>query len=300
MLRSGLQFLVSALIASTAPAPGGGAALATIPKYEHVVVVVMENHQLAQVIGHPAAPYLTSLARQGANFTNSHGIGHPSQPNYLALFSGSTQGVLSDRCPQTFATENNLGAQLIAAGFSFIGFSEGLPVPGFTGCKAGHYARKHNPWVNFASVPAPSNQPYTAFPADFETLPTLSFVIPDMVNDMHDSSVKVGDAWLAAHVDAYAQWAKTHNSLLIVTFDEDDYATVSNLIPTVMVGANIVPGDYAEEINHYRVLATLENMFKLAPLTPAAPITAAFAAAIYVEPPAAPGPAGEPGRSIVR
>ena len=275
MFRSALRLLAVAMTASAVAAPAIGA----IPRFEHVVVVVMENHRLAQVVGNPAAPYINALARQGANFTNAHAIGHPSQPNYLALFSGSTQGVLTDRCPQTFATENNLGAQLIAAGFSFTGFSEGLPSPGFTGCKAGNYVRKHNPWVNFATVPVQSNQPYTAFPADFETLPALSFVIPDMVNDMHDSSVNVGDRWLGEHVDAYAQWAKTHNSLLILTFDEDDYATFANLIPTIMVGANIVAGDYTEEINHYRVLATIENMFGLAPLTPAAPISTPFASA---------------------
>jgi acid phosphatase len=39
---------------------------------------------------------------------------------------------------------------------------------------------------------------------------------------MHDCPVSTGDSWARSHLDAYAQWAKTRNSLLIVTFDEDD------------------------------------------------------------------------------
>ena len=73
-------------------------------------------------------PYFNSLAGQGAKFTKSFGVTHPSQPNYIALFSGSTQGVTSDSCPQNYTGKNNLGAQLIAAGLTFKGYSETMPV----------------------------------------------------------------------------------------------------------------------------------------------------------------------------
>jgi acid phosphatase len=248
---------------------------AQAPRYDHVLVVVMENHGLAQVVGNPSAPYITELAHQGAEFTNSHGIAHPSQPNYLALFSGSTQGIVSDSCPHSFAGDN-LGAQLAAAGLSFIGYSESMPSAGFTGCVAGSYARKHNPWVNFANVPASANQPFSAFPADFAALPSVAFIVPNLLNDMHDGSVANGDAWLKTNIDAYAQWAKTHNSLLILTFDESDYLTSSNLVPTVLAGAGIVPGTYNEPINHYNILSTVESIFGLPGLTSAPPIVDAF------------------------
>ena len=124
-----------------------------VPVPDHVVIVVEENHSYAEIIGSAAAPYINSLAQQGALFTASHGVTHPSEPNYLALFSGSTQGVTDDSCPHTFSTAN-LGSELIAAGGSFIGYSEDLPAPGSTVCTSGAYARKHNPWVNFStSVP---------------------------------------------------------------------------------------------------------------------------------------------------
>src|SRR5689334_19461823 len=73
-----------------------------LPRPDHVVIVIEENHGYDQIIGASAAPYINRLARQGALFTAAHGITHPSQPNYLALFSGSTQGVHDDSCPHTF------------------------------------------------------------------------------------------------------------------------------------------------------------------------------------------------------
>lgn len=248
---------------------------AQVPRYDHVLIVVLENHGLAQIVGNAKAPYITGLAHQGAEFTNSHGIAHPSQPNYLALFSGSTQGVDDDSCPHTFAGDN-LGAQLASAGLSFAGYSEGLPTPGYSSCATGEYVRKHNPWVDFSNVPDSANLPFSAFPADFSALPTVAFVVPDLANDMHDGSVAAGDAWLKSNIDAYARWAQTHDSLLILTFDEDNGLTLSNLVPTILVGAGIRPGTYNEPVNHYSMLATVESIFGLPRLTTALPVTDVF------------------------
>jgi phosphatidylinositol-3-phosphatase len=162
-------------------------------------------------------------------------VTHPSQPNYLALFSGSTQGIISDSCPHTFSTAN-LGQELIGAGLGFAGYSESMPSAGYPGCTSGTYARKHNPWVNFTNVPSADNLTFAAFPSNFASLPTLSFVVPNLQDDMHDGTVAQGDTWLHNNIDGYAQWAKTHNSLLVVTWDEDDNSS-ANHIPTGTPGA---------------------------------------------------------------
>src|SRR5262249_23321585 len=148
------------------------------------------------------APYINSLANSGALFTQSFGVTHPSQPNYLALFSGSTQGTIDDSCPHTFGPPD-LGGQLIAAGKTFGGYSESMPSVGYTGCVYPSalnplYARKHNPWVNFTDVPSSNNMPFTSFPssANFSSLPTISFVVPNQQNDMHDGTISQGDTWL--------------------------------------------------------------------------------------------------------
>src|SRR3954467_14731906 len=91
------------------------AAAAAIPRPDHVVIVVEENHGYSDIIGKSAAPYINSLANKGASFTDFHGVGHPSQPNYLAMFSGSMQGVTSDATPPPINAPN-LASGLIAAG----------------------------------------------------------------------------------------------------------------------------------------------------------------------------------------
>ncbi len=248
-------------------------AATVVPAFDHVVVVVMENKAYSQIKNSSSAPYINSLMAQGASFTNSHAVTHPSEPNYIALFSGSTQGVNNDNCPLSF-NQPNLGRQLLDAGFTIAAYSEDLPSVGFTGCTSAKYARKHAPWTNFTNFPHNRELPFSAFPnSDFAALPTVSFVVPNLCNDMHDCSIGTGDGWLQSHINAYAQWAKTHNSLLILTWDEDDNSA-SNQIVTVFVGAKVLPGNYGESVNHYSILHTIESMYGLTALgTAAAPIT---------------------------
>jgi hypothetical protein len=221
----------------------------------------MENHSYSDIIGNTAAPYINSLRAAGRNFTDSHAVAHPSEPNWLALFAGTTENIADDSCPHTFNSAN-LGSGLLASGQTFVGYSESMPFDGYTGCVSGNYARKHNPWVNYGNVPASSNLTFAAFPANYSQLPTVAFVAPDLCNDMHDCSIATGDAWLLTRFDAYVQWAKTHNSLLILTFDEDQGGnTPTNQIPTIFVGPMVRPGDDGTRIDHYTVLRTLEDMY---------------------------------------
>src|SRR6185436_15730381 len=110
------------------------------------------------------------------------------------------------------------------------------------------------------------NRAFTAFPtnfapATFAALPTVSFVIPNQLHDMHDGSRKEGDDWLRDNLDAYAKWARTNNSLLIVTWDEDDFNGV-NQIPTVFYGAGLRDGTVTGGTwTHHNLLRTLEDMY---------------------------------------
>ena len=227
----------------------------------HVVLVIMENHAPSQIIGSADAPYINALAKSGAFFAQSFAVTHPSQPNYLALFSGSTHGIMDDRCPLTLEG-TNLAQQLMDAGKTFVGYSEGLPSVGFTGCSASpSYARKHAPWVNFPGLPASTNQPMKAFPSfRFSGLPTVAIVVPNLQHDMHDGSVAEGDTWLQSNLNRYVQWSMSHNALLIVTWDEDDTHN-GNRITTIFHGPMVKPGSYDTRITHYDVLRTIEAMF---------------------------------------
>ncbi|MCW2717087.1 MAG: hypothetical protein JWR81_909 [Pseudonocardia sp.] len=273
---------------------------AAVPTPDHVVVVVEENEDASAIIGNKAAPYLTSLAARSATFTHARAETHPSQPNYMALFSGGQQGVSDDSCVGRLSAPN-LGSELLAAGKSFVGYSEDLPRAGFTGCTSGRYAQKHSPWTAFADIPAASNQPWTAWPADYAQLPTVSWVTPNLCDDMHDCGVASGDRWLEANLAGYLSWAATHNSWLIVTWDEASDSSPDNGIATMVAGAGVRPGRYAEQIDHYSLLRTIENAYGLQPLGDSAtaePITdiwapAASSAAGRSGPTVAPAPAGD-------
>lgn len=271
LLAAVLAALVVMTLGATAASPAASVA-PRVPRFDHIVVVIMENHGYSQIIGSRSAPYTNALARHGALFANSVADYHPSQPNYLALFSGSPQGVHGDACPNTYRTPN-LARSLLNARLSFSGYSEGLPRTGWLGCSSGAYARKHNPWSNFANVPAAYNRPLTAFPADYRRLPTVSFVIPNLVNDMHDGSVLTGDRWLQRYLGRYAAWARSHRSLLVLTWDEDDFGP-TNRIATVFYGANVKVGAYRERIDHYRVLRTIEDAYRLRPVGNSARVAA--------------------------
>jgi hypothetical protein len=220
-----------------------------LPLFDHVVVVIMENHSFDQIVGPNRAPFINSLGRSGALFANAFAVAHPSQPNYIALFSGSTHGV-SDNKDHTFNAPTLTGA-LAKAGKSFIGYVE-ADTP-----------RSIKPWESFVNARG-TERNLSEFPDDFTRLPTVSFVIPGLDHDMHDGSVRDGDSWLKAHFGTYAEWAKNNNSLLIVTFDEDDNDS-ENHIPTIIYGAHVRPGRYSERITHYSVLSTILAVYNLPP-----------------------------------
>ncbi len=248
---------------ATSTAPATTSSATGLPRAEHVVVVIEENHAADAIVGNADAPYINSLVATGAQLTDSHGTTHPSQPNYFELFSGGTQGVKGDECPAHGApfSAANLATSLVAAHGSFAGYSEDLPATGSTVCTAGGYARKHNPWSSFTNVAAGANRPFTAFPqGNYNKLPTVSFVVPNLANDMHDGTVAQADTWLKDNLDGYRRWAATHHSLLVVTWDEDDF-TRTNHILTVLVGAMVKPGvTSGQHVTHDEVLRTIEDL----------------------------------------
>ncbi|MFD7199678.1 alkaline phosphatase family protein [Streptomyces sp. NPDC059893] len=272
LFRRGRTAVLASAFALTAAAValwsgvGGSSAQAAagVPTPDHTVVVVFENHAYNQVIGSSSAPYINSLKTNGAGLSASYALTHPSQPNYFALFSGATQGITDDSCyTPGFSSQPNLASELIAAGKTWGSYNEGLPSQGSTTCSSGDYARKHNPWFGFSNVPTSTAKTFAQFPSDYSTLPQVSFVVPDLCSDMHDCSVSTGDTWLKNNLSTYATWAKTHNSLLVVTFDEDN-RLAGNKIPTVLYGQQVTPGaTSATTYNHYDVLRTIEDMYGL-------------------------------------
>lgn len=263
-----------------------------LPAPSHIVIVIDENKGFGNIIGSGKAKYINELAARGASLTKFYASHHPSQPNYVDFFAGDTLGVCDDTCTTTPFTAQNLGAALIAAGKSFTGFAENLPPNASTVCKAGKFARKHTPWLDFSNVPSTSSKRFSDFPQDaagFATLPDVSLVIPNLVNDMHNGSaigaeVKAGDDWLRQNLSAYADWAETNNSLLIVTWDEDSSSYTINCangvittqppknhIATIVMGQPVVAGTKSTTTyTHADLLRTILDIYGITPFGNAA------------------------------
>ncbi len=296
--RSGLRHLTLKVLSAILIISGtikSFQASATIPRPDKIVICVLENHGYPQVMRTTYAPYLDYLASIGANMMEYYALTHPSQPNYLMLFSGSNQGVTNNNLPSgtPFSTPN-FGSKLLQAGFTFKGYSEDLPTAGSTVAASGSYARKHSPWVHWQGtgtnqIPASCNLPFSEFPTDFNQLPDVSFVIPNQDNDMHNGSdparIITGDEWVEDNLSAYINWARNNNSLFVLLFDEDN-GDYSNRVPCIFVGPMVEEGDYLNNgYHHYDFLRTLEEMYGL-PYTgntvTATPITEIWRLSAYV------------------
>lgn len=255
----------------------------TLPRPYRIVIVVEENHSYKQVIDSSTAPFINNeLVAKGALLTSFFSRHHPSQPNYFVLFSGDRQGIKKNTCLEKhpLITARSLGGQLVRNGLTFNGYAEDMPHAGFTKCKSGKYVRKHAPWISFADVPTVRSLPFSEFPTDFEKLPTVSMVIPNLDNDMHDpvlpifapSRRTVADTWLREKLGAYAEWAQTHNSLLIVTWDEDNDTILTpkvtkppaNRVATIFYGQMVKPGVKSDKkYDHVDLLKTILAMYEL-------------------------------------
>ncbi|MFE7358215.1 alkaline phosphatase family protein [Streptomyces sp. NPDC057543] len=225
-------------------------------------MVMMENKGYDDILNNPSTkpqdqvPYIKSLEAQGASFTNSYGLTHPSLPNYYSLLSASDIVKTSDWPEPQSVDTDNLPNQLVTHGYTFADYAnQGKPTQ----------------WLRYKNIPGvPGNlnpmdkrqEDFPTTPEGFENLPNVSFYVGNGQQSMHDGTLAQGDAFIKKTFDSYIQWAKTHNSLFVLTWDEDDF-TPSNHIPTIMVGPMAKAGEYSEHITHYNVLKTLLDMYGL-------------------------------------
>ena len=183
------------------PAPTLGAAsdkLASMPStqnlFQRVLVIVLENMDYKKAIRNP---YFQFIMEKGAVFTNFHGIGHPSYPNYVAMVAGDHFDIASDH--QESLNETSIADLLEAKGLSWKNYAEDYPGGCFLGKKSGLYARKHVPFLSFLSIQEDSKRcarvvPSDQFMVDWKSrqLPTYSLFSPNLINDGHNTNLSTG------------------------------------------------------------------------------------------------------------
>lgn len=271
---------------SRTPERSARAARGSVPHFSHVIVVVFENKECVDVMGSTDAPTFKRLARRYAILSSYYGVMHPSLPNYLALVSGSTQGVTSDDADRTLGARN-IADTLAARGISWKTYAEGLEAPGSTEDEGDRYVIRHDPLLYFRDVLSSRRRlarivPYAQFQRDLaaDRLPRFALVVPNLHDDMHDSSVGDGDRWLKGFLRPLLESAELEHGVVFIVFDEaDESDKVGGGGHTVAlaVGPTVRPGSrVAARMNHYSLLRTIEDglgLERLANSRSAQPIT---------------------------
>ena len=244
------------------------AAVAPIPDFDHVIVVVFENKESGSVLGSPNAPTFNLYGRRYARITQSYGVTHPSLPNYLALVSGSTWGITTN-CVACSVNARSLADTIEASGRSWKTYAEGLPRPGFLGGSSGRYAKRHNPFAYFRPIAAKPERaqrlvPLRELASDLAAndLPDFALVVPDLCHSMHDCPVSVGDGWLRRTVGPLLDLPRT---VIFITFDEGGTSVRGGgHIATLAVGTAVRTGSRFRPVtNHYGLLRTIEQAWGL-------------------------------------
>lgn len=209
-----------------------------------VFTVVMENKSRGDILGSSAAPYINSLAATSAVANGYHdSYVHPSEPNYFWMVAGENFGVLDDADPASHHLDSvsHVADQLELAGLSWKSYQESMGEPcGLV--SHGRYAAKHDPFVYFDDIngwdgtqfhPSPRCTDhvvdYSQLDADIaaNALPKYAFITPNLDNDMHDGSVRLGDTWLANELPKImATDAFRNGGVIFLTWDEGSSGTL--------------------------------------------------------------------------
>ena len=246
--------LIAVLVALVAPRAGSANAAPSasnrsdLKNFQHVFVIMMENTGFDSLIGNPNAPWINQAANTYGLATNSFGVTHPSQPNYIAATSGSTNGVTADT--DVTIDVPNIVDQLESHGKSWTAYMQSYALCNgnalASACGNQLYERKHNPFISYQDVQ--SNPARVAHIVDYSQLATdlasnhvsdFTWISPDQCHDMHgrgaDASdpcsfdneqllIAAGDQFLHDTVSAImSSRAWTGNSVIFVTWDESDF-----------------------------------------------------------------------------
>ncbi len=283
--------MASLLLGGPRPVAAGG------PPLAHVFIVVLENKTFS-VITPTSMPYLTSLGAGGVSLDQMYGVDHASLTNYVAMVSGHASNALTQAdCPSYDCVyeppdDVNLGDQLEAAGLTWKGYMESMPMPCAHGTEGDpdpyqiDYATRHNPFMYYRDIVGDQARcdahdvPYTDLAVDLanDTVPNYALIVPNTCNDAHDGAPDCGlataDAWLAANLPPIlGSAAFADRGVLIVTFDESNFADHTGCcgnsqgghIATFVLGPLVTaPGTHSSTpYNHYSLLRTIEDGFGL-------------------------------------
>lgn len=240
-----------------------------VPSWSNVYLLMLENRNPEEIVGAADAPFINELIARGAVATNVWAVASASQPNYLALTSGSTHFVTSNDVVDIAAP--SIFDQLDTAGLGWRVFAESVPPGCFTGAEApgtegpGTYTRAHVPAISYTAISGSPQRCANIGPLGaFEPgVAAFEMIIPDSCHNTHSCPVAAGDAWLAGFVPRILESPGfAESGLLVITFDggSDAGPNDQHRLATIMVGAGVRPGTVSDvRYDHYNTLRTLQE-----------------------------------------
>ncbi|MBV9446979.1 MAG: hypothetical protein JO345_13940 [Streptosporangiaceae bacterium] len=270
-----------------------------------LIVVYLENHSLGQIVGNPDAPYLNSLwtSSSAEQFTQFYGVKHGSFNNYAAFAVGEALASGASKAGQFSNT--TVWDQLSGAGDTWGVYEESVPTACYKGATffgaTGEYKIGHNPAMPFASIadnPAKCDDVKPLSALVVSKLPDVSFVTPNLCDDMHGVSasvasqhhytqcvtdpdlVKRGDSWIMKQVQKWTA-NDTNNVAVLIMFDEGEHSDSTGRggtkggghIYAVLTGKPVTGGQNSGQYNAYNLLAGVEKTYSLTRLGNAATST---------------------------
>lgn len=292
---------LSLTLSTPVPTPTLQAPASTVPAFDHVFFVMMENTNFSEVIGDTTdAPFMNSLAQGGTLLANYSGTYHPSDENYMAVSGGDTFVTGAIYFPNIKVTAKHIGDSLEAVGKTWKAYEQGMGTPCNTSNNNDSYYEPDDaPFINYTNVSGNAIRcaahlfDTTQLTKDLQsaaTTPNFSWIAADDYYDGEASgngtsaSLQTQDGWLKQTLQPIftsPAWT-TQRSLLILTWDESE-TTGTNHIAGIVYGSQGLVGAGAlstVSYNHYSSGRTIENALGLPTLTPndtyAQPINDAF------------------------
>jgi hypothetical protein len=259
---------------------------AAVPASNHVVVVVEENHSYSSVINNASMPYLNSLAKNYSLLTNYYANTHPSIGNYFEMTTG--QIITNNDSYNSTVNVDNIVRELMLSGKTWKSYAESLPSVGYLGLSYGAYVKRHNPLAYFTDVANSSTErarlvPFTQFSKDLasNSLPTLSFVVPNVSHDGHSGSLSTADSWLKTNIaPLLSNPGFKQDGILIIVFDESfdsDKVHGGGHVAAVVIGPKVKKGYKSTKyFQHQSTLKTIISAFGGNPDPGAVPAAPAF------------------------
>jgi hypothetical protein len=275
-LAASLLGLSLGTFAIAAPVAAATPHATAMPRLDHVYVIVMENRGYGSIVGNANAPYINALIKRYGLATNYDAVSHPSEPNYFALFGGSTFGATTDG--RYDLSGSNVADQIESAGLSWHVYEQNYPGHCSIASSAkggvdliglaGYYFRKHDPAISFTDIShRPQRCSHITSLASFNPkAANFEMIVPNTYNDMHSAPTSTGDAFLKRFVPLITKSPAFAHSLLLITWDEGSGSVggggqVATLVISPLLASSGMQSSVPHD--HYSLLRTIEDGLSL-------------------------------------